>query len=239
MLVLGSYNIHRCYGRDGQYDPARIRQVLRQLGTQVIALQEVELLHDSPGLLDFFCEGSCWRAIPGLTLTRSTGEYGNALLTSLPVRSVSRIDLSQPGREPRGALQVVLDCEDRRLNVLATHLGLRKGERMMQAGRLIQAMANGAAASQRGDITVLMGDLNEWFWWGQSRRRLRKHFQDVRTAATYPARFPVFALDRILVKPSRVLQKVEVIKNPLTRQASDHLPVVATLDAGATPDTDD
>ncbi len=105
-IAFASYNIHRCYGRDGHYDPARIRQVLRQLGCQVIALQEVELLHDAPGLLDFFCEDSSWRSIPGLTLTRATGKYGNALLTSLPVLSVRRIDLSQPGYERRGALQV-------------------------------------------------------------------------------------------------------------------------------------
>ncbi|MGD8475732.1 MAG: endonuclease/exonuclease/phosphatase family protein [Burkholderiales bacterium] len=229
-IILGSYNIHRCYGRDGRYDPARIRQVLRQLGTQVIALQEVELLYDSPGLLDFFCEDSSWRSIPGLTLTRTAGEYGNALLTSLPVHSVRRIDLSQPGFEPRGALQVVLEGHDRRLNVLATHLGLRAGERIAQVKRLLDAITQVGISSNNADVTVLMGDLNDWLPWARARRLLHHHFEVQRAPATYPAGFPLFSLDRILVNPFASLRDVEVINNDLTRIASDHLPLIGKLD---------
>lgn len=228
-VAVASYNIHRCYGRDGRYDPARIRKVLRQLGAQVIALQEVELLHDAPGLLDFFCEGSSWRSIHGLTMTRANGEYGNALLTSLPVQSVGRIDLSQPGFEQRGALRIGLEHHGVRLNVVATHLGLRGRERVLQVKHLLKAIKPDDGAPADSAITVLMGDLNEWFWWGRARHQLREHFDDIDSAATFPARFPLFSLDRILVKPSGVLGEIKVIKNAITREASDHLPVVATL----------
>lgn len=236
-IAVASYNIHRCYGRDGQHNPARIRKVLRQLDTQVIALQEVELLNDSPGLLDFFCEGSAWRSISGLTMTWANGEYGNALLTSLPVQSVNRIDLSHPGYEKRGALQVVLENGGIRLNVVATHLGLRWHERVVQVKRLLEAMTFDDNSSTDDEITILMGDLNEWSRWGRSRHWLRKHFHDTDTAATYPARFPLFALDRILVKPSGALREIKVIKNDLTRKASDHLPVVASLGLHAALDS--
>lgn len=64
-MVLASYNIHRCYGRDGHYEPQRIKQVLHQLNAQVIALQEVELLHDAPGLLDFSVKAAAGRPFPG------------------------------------------------------------------------------------------------------------------------------------------------------------------------------
>ena len=95
-LLLASYNIHRCFGLDGRYDPARIREILRQINAQVIALQEVELLHDDPHLLDYLCADRPWRPIHGKTLSSPIGHYGNALLTSLPIRAIQRIDLSYP-----------------------------------------------------------------------------------------------------------------------------------------------
>lgn len=237
-VAVASYNIHRCYGRDGRYDPVRIRKVLRQLGAQVIALQEVELLHDAPGLLDFFCEGSSWRSIPGLTMTRANGEYGNALLTSLPVQSVGRIDLSQPGFEQRGALRIGLEHHGVQLDVVATHLGLRGRERVLQVKRLLEAIKPDDNPPADPAITVLMGDLNEWFRWGRSGHQLREYFDDVASAATFPSGFPLFPLDRILVKPPGVLGGIKVIRNEMTRKASDHLPVVATLGLHSVSDSD-
>lgn len=225
-LVLASYNIHRCYCREGRYDPPRIRQVLHELNAQVIALQEVELLHDAPGLLDYFCENSPWKAIPGVTLTRDSGHYGNAVLTSLPIRAVRRIDLSVPRREPRGALQVTLDYQGHPLEVMATHLGLRPAERRAQIRRLLGALRH-TAGSQ---TTVLMGDLNEWFLWGRPLRWLHNHFRRSPSPASFPACCPFFALDRIWVKPREKLIDVKVVNNSLTRAASDHLPLVARLE---------
>lgn len=232
-LSLVSYNIHRCYGGDGLHRPERIRQVLRDLNAQVVALQEVELLHDAPGLLDFLCESTNFSAIEGLTLTRDAGNYGNALLTSLPVESVRRIDLSFPTREPRGALQVTLRHNDCRLCVVATHLGLRAEERRAQLRRLLHAVQTGDTSPRQPDATVLMGDLNEWLWWSRSRRGLRKLFGETHAPATFPARWPLFSLDRILALPAGALRDVRVVDNPLARIASDHLPLIATLDVAA------
>jgi len=229
-LVLASYNIHRCYGRDGRHDPERIRQVLHNLDAHVVALQEVELLYDSPGLLEFFCENTAWKAIPGLTLTRDSGHYGNALLTSLAIHSVRRIDLSQPGREPRGALHVTLEHHGFQLTVTATHLGLQPGERRAQVRRLLEVMRHRDASERDADAKVLMGDLNEWLGWGRPRRWLRAYFTDYRIAASYPAGFPLLSLDRILVDPVERLRGVEVVNSSLARTASDHLPVVARLE---------
>jgi endonuclease/exonuclease/phosphatase family metal-dependent hydrolase len=229
-LVLASYNIHRCYGRDGRYEPQRIRQVLRELNAQVIALQEVELLHEAPGLLDSFCEDSHWQAIRGLTLTRETGHYGNALLTSLPVLSVQRIDLSMPGREPRGALYVTLEHENKPITVIATHLGLRPAERRAQIRRLLSVLQSTEGIAEQSAVTVLMGDLNEWFLWGRPLRWLRRYFQPSPAPASYPACCPLFALDRVWVKPAKKILSVRTVNNNLTRSASDHLPLLAQVE---------
>ncbi len=232
-LILASYNIHRCYGSDRRYDPDRIRRVLRALDAQVVALQEVELLNEAPELLDFFCEGTGWRAIPGLTLTRENGQYGNALLTSLPVQSMRRINLSYPGVEPRGAMQVLLDHEGVQVRLVATHLGLRAVERRMQLQRVLETIEGADENPGDANATVLMGDLNEWYWRARARRWLQKYFGNEHSPPSYPARFPLFALDRILVRPAECVRRVEVVNNKLTRIASDHLPVVATLDTDA------
>lgn len=228
-LLVASYNIHRCYGRDGRHDPSRIRQVLHQIGAQVIALQEVELLHEAPGLLDYLCQDSPWKALHDPTLTRVTGHYGNALLTSLPVLSMQRIDLSVPGREPRGALHVQLGYQGGSLEVIATHLGLWPAERRAQITRLLRILQNSEIITTRARVTVLMGDLNEWFLWGRPLRWLHSHFQRTPAPASYPACCPVFALDRIWVKPIRKLIDVKVLDNALTRRASDHLPQLARI----------
>lgn len=224
-LRLVSYNIHRCYGSAGVYDPESIKAVLDTLDGHIIALQEVELLHRDPGLLDFFCDGKPWQAVHGITMNSSNGHYGNALLTTLPVLSIERLDLSVAGREPRGALHVLLDNYGEKLEVMATHLGLRPAERRLQ----IQALLQRLQATPEEHTKVLLGDLNEWFLWGRPLRWLHRHFSAMPAPRTFPARWPLFALDRIWVNPQEKLTQVSVARSPLIRQASDHLPLVAEL----------
>jgi endonuclease/exonuclease/phosphatase family metal-dependent hydrolase len=229
MLRLASYNIHRCIGSDGRYDPFRIREVLRALNADVVALQEVEVFRHDPEILEFLCEDSPWRPVHGVTLSRDSGDYGNAILSRLSAIDVRRQDLSFPLREPRGALHLRLDLGGVALRVIATHFGLRPVERRAQA----QAVADELEAIRsRGDtpaVTVLMGDFNEWFLWGRALRRLRGYFLQAPAPRTFPSRWPLFALDRIWVTPGARGLAIEAVNTPLTRVASDHLPLLARL----------
>lgn len=228
-LVFASYNIHRCYGRDGQYRPARIRQVIQQLDAQVIALQEVEQLSDAPGFLDYLCEHGPWQVIHGPTLSRDSGQYGNALLTALPIRAVEKIDLSLPGREPRGAILAQLQHQQRHINVLVTHLGLCARERRQQVRSLLASLQKTGAQDSVNNLEILMGDFNEWWPWSTNIRLLNTYMQKSPAIPTYPAGFPLFALDRIWLSHRDRMLSITAVDNRLTRQASDHLPLLARI----------
>ena len=224
-LVVATYNVHRCIGGDGRYDPARTLNVIRELDADVIALQELEWRPEAAlHVLEEFAQRIGYIPVAGPTLLRATGHYGNALLTRLVVRRIDRLDLSVPGREARGAIDVGLETAHGTVRVLATHLGLGAGERRWQMRQLLGTLSGTPLP------TVLMGDLNEWFLWGRPLRWLRAHFGRAPAPASYPARWPMLALDRIWVEPAGVLRELCTHRSTLARIASDHLPLRAVLE---------
>lgn len=70
--------------------------------------------------------------------------------------SLERIDLNFRGHEPRGAIDVDVMCGRERLQVIATHLGLRPGERRWQVRELLTRFGTRHC--------ILMGDINKWFY---------------------------------------------------------------------------
>lgn len=231
-LVIATYNVHDCIGRDGRYDPDRVLTIIRQLDADLIALQELQWEPEvAMDILQYFASELHYRAVPGPTLLRRNSHYGNAVLTRLPVKNIRRWDLSIPGREPRGAIDLTVDTPCGVLRSIATHLGLLPGERRKQMSRLLEIL------TKEGRPAVLFGDLNEWFLWGRPLRWLRTHFGHVPDLATYPSIRPLFALDRIWVKPRELLADLTVHATPLARETSDHLPLRAVLKCAEVPDS--
>jgi len=225
-LRLATYNIHGAIGGDRRFDPDRIAQVLNEIDADAVALQEVESGQDARDMLQHLAEATGQRAIAGPTMLKGKGTYGNALLTRCAIADVQRVDLSVAGREPRGALDVRLECRGNELRVLATHLGLGPAERRDQIRTLLVRLREDDPI-----LTVLLGDLNEWFLWGRPLRWLHRHFRPTPAVATFPSRRPLFALDRLWVKPRERLRHLYVHCSPLARRASDHLPLVAEIEA--------
>lgn len=227
-LVVASYNVRRCRGLDGRRDPERIAAVLGEMDADVVGLQEVDSragLEHGLDQLDALARKTGLQPIAGPTLRRHDGHYGNGLLTRLPILRSRLIDLSVPGREPRGAIDVELDHRGTPVRIVVTHLGLRGRERRAQCIRLLAEIDRRDAG-----VTVLVGDLNEWFPPGRLLRRLHRDFAQTRSIRTFPAPWPLLALDRISVIPASALRTLAAHNSPLARVASDHLPLRSMID---------
>lgn len=228
-MTVVSYNIHRAVGTDRRYRPDRIATVLEELRADIVALQEVESGSSNDHTLEYLAGHTGMHVVSGFTRVRGNADYGNALLTRFAPQAVSQIDLTVKGCEARGAIDVTLACmaagHASALRVIATHLGLRPGERRHQVQQLLNYVAAAPPLP-----TILVGDVNEWFLWGRPLRWLHAYFEQTPHTATFPSRLPIFALDRIWVSPRAHLVSVASHRSPLARVASDHLPLLACFE---------
>ena len=225
-LRVATWNIHAGIGADGRYDASRIVDVLKEMRADIVALQEVASAEAHSDFLRDLEHATGYHVVAGLLRQRHGTDFGNAVLSRYPVKSVSHLDLAVGHYEPRGALDVCIDIGVRPLlRVIATHLGLRPHERREQVRRILAKVERATPHP-----TLLMGDLNEWYLWGRPLRWLHSHFQH-RPAAprTFPSHRPVFALDRIWVSPAGALRRLGKHATPLARAASDHLPLIADI----------
>lgn len=227
-LKVATYNIHAAVGSDGRFAPARVARVLIEINADIIALQEVPLGGSHwPNVLSQLSQAVRQVAVDGYTYSVGGRRFGNAILTRYPILASRRIDISFGSREPRAALDADIYCHGHALRVIATHLGLRAAERRAQISKLLQVFDTDQMP------VILLGDVNEWFVWGRTLRRLVSHFQAVPAPATFPARWPVFALDRVWIQPRHRLVQVQVHASRMARMASDHLPLIAQIDKPA------
>ena len=228
-LGIASYNIHSGVGLDRRCSSTRIARVLKELDCDIYALQEVDNQpgdHEESLQLEQFARALDMTAVPGLRIVRKTGEYGNAILTRLPVLSVRRHDLSHSWFEPRGAIDVQLDVGGTVLRVIATHLGLSRTERRQQWQRLMVAL--GEAPPEMP--TILLGDMNEWYRPAATLAEAHRAFGEPPAPAAFPSFAPILALTRIWVRPRSALVSMHAHRSETARKASDHLAVKAVLD---------
>jgi len=232
-LRVASWNLHKCVGADGLFDPARSTAVIAEFGADVVALQEADKRFGRrTGLLDL---GHLERAAGLVPLRVSDlpdghGWHGNALLVRPGTEArIRRLNL--PGAEPRGAVVAELSLPGGPLRVVAAHLGLLRHSRTRQALAILEALTEGEQMP-----TLLLGDLNEWRPGARSSLRvLDPLFGPAAPApASFPARLPVLALDRILGWPQGLVTGVMAHDSPRARIASDHLPLTARVRLGET-----
>jgi endonuclease/exonuclease/phosphatase family metal-dependent hydrolase len=163
--------------------------------------------------------------VPGLTLLRHDGPYGNALVTRRRVLAVRRLGFTYSGREPRNALDVDLEVGGETVRVIVTHLGLWPAERRYQVKKIL-ALLKETPMTER---VVVLGDINEWMPLGRPLRWMHALLGRSPAERSFPSRWPLLALDRVWARPRHALLALKAHRSPLAALASDHLPVKAIV----------
>jgi len=171
--------------------------------------------------MEFFHRQLNMNYVESMHLVRRGVPFGNALLVKGDVESHTLLDLTVYQRYPRSAIDCVVRMEDRLVRIINAHLGLSRKERRQQIDTLARTVSSPA-----GSLLVILGDFNIF---GAEKTRLQKLGApaDLPSIKTFPSRYPVPSLDRIWTIPHQHIKRVYRHVTPLSKLASDHLPLVA------------
>ena len=245
-LRIVTWNLHAGVGLDGRLDVERLARELAALEPDVAALQEVDAYRPRSGFAAQWREYGRLAGLaafygPNLTHVHAPGDegppghagrwveqYGNALLTRLPVRAAELHLLTCRSEgdgyhEQRGCLEV-----DAGPAVwLCTHWGLHQEERSGQSRDLLAVAGRRAPAP-----VVVLGDLNAVSV-SPEVMPLRQAWLDAGAGAgpTHPAGRPQVRIDYCFLPRSWRVLEARVVDTA----ASDHLPLLVVADTGGDP----
>jgi endonuclease/exonuclease/phosphatase family metal-dependent hydrolase len=228
-LRIAAYNIKHGLGMDGVIDLERVADVLRPLDADVITLQEIDRgVERSDGVDQARRLGELlgMEAHFGPFMAYQGGEYGMAVLSRLPVVSVTNLMLPD-GAEPRTALDVRVAAgrEGRAVSVVGIHFYRTPEERRAQADSLSSYFEDtehpivliGDFNSRRGDI--VLRSLREADWFVVDKEG---------DPNTFPSESPEREIDFAMLRPAGAFEVVEhrVVEESV---ASDHRPLLVVL----------
>jgi endonuclease/exonuclease/phosphatase family metal-dependent hydrolase len=232
-LSVLTYNIHHGEGSDGELDLERIAKVISAAEPDLVSLQEVEHQTSRTGRVpqaEKLGELTGLKSVFGGNIRLLGGQYGNAVLTRLPIRKYRNHKLPNVNRgEQRGFLTVEFawPTDDDTLLFVATHFDHRPSSDERQ----LSAQAINELVEQRVRVAVILaGDFNTIPSTREAKVLLDKWTStNSKHQPTFPADKPEREIDYILVRPAirwKVVE-AEVLDEPV---ASDHRPLLATLE---------
>ena len=231
---LATYNIHKARGMDGRVRIERILRVLREVGADIITLQEVinrqERTPEEHQACYLAGELGYFYGV-GETRKHRDAAYGNVTLSRWKFENINHIDLSIAGREPRGALRTDIRVGSEILHVFNVHLGTAIRERREQARLIDEHLLKTLDVPGH---RIVMGDFNDWNH-GLVTKTLSNEFhltdlaRHLPRTRGYPALLPLVHLDHIYLDHKLMIRKANFHRNRLSLMASDHLPLIAEV----------
>jgi endonuclease/exonuclease/phosphatase family metal-dependent hydrolase len=226
-LKVMSYNIHHAISIDGKIDIDEIARIIEESGAQIVGLQEVDKRFIRTLFVDQakkLAEKLDMYYYFGDTLNILGAEYGNAILSKFPIKSVSNLQLDSKG-EQRGIISAKIDINGKEINFLVTHLSLNRAVRNTQIQQLKRYL--GLLENE----VILVGDFNSTPQDGEImliERELREVVKELGNRKIYTFRKldgSKVQIDYIFVSPEVTASQVYTINS----RASDHLPLVAYI----------
>jgi endonuclease/exonuclease/phosphatase family metal-dependent hydrolase len=229
---LMSWNV--MYGRhhtDGTLDPAAVAEAVAAVDPDVLLLQEVSRGWPIGGGTDLLEYLSRRLAMPYHWAPAADGQFGNALLTRLPVSGVhtERFPFVQ-GPMERSYLSATVHLADgSELRVINAHFQHRKENtptRLVHTEVLLERW-DGAAH------TIIAGDFNFWPSWEEPQRFAAAGFRSAQDEVGDPAAFtvpgddPDNRVDWIFGTPDLLFSDFQILAGVTN---SDHLPLVVTVE---------
>ncbi len=225
---------------DRRRSEPRIAEVIAALDVDVIGLQELDLNRRRSARVDqvtLIADQLRWHRFFHPALCAGDEQFGDAVLSRYPMRLRQAKELPSVTTricpESRAAIWMEVETPGGKVQVINTHLGLGRRERLMQAELL--AGPEWLASNEPGDPLILLGDFNS-LPGSPPFELLARELRDTRTLVTpsprlrtFPTRLPSLAVDHIFVNEKFRVDSVAVVRNAGTRIASDHFPVVADL----------
>ncbi|TAG06200.1 MAG: EEP domain-containing protein [Betaproteobacteria bacterium] len=214
-LTVATYNIHKGFSHfNGRMIVHDLRERLRTMSSDIVFLQEVvgnndrhaaKHVHWPEGPQHEFLADAHWPVSAyGKNAVYDHGHHGNAILSRLPILSADQQDISSHRFEQRGLLhaEMALNGSEQRLHCVCVHLGLFARSRVKQIDAVLARID---ALVPRSAPLIIAGDFNDWrHRAGGPLRELDLHEVFVtangRPARSFPARLPIFRLDRIYVR---------------------------------------
>lgn len=233
-----SYNIHHAEGGDGELDVERIAGVIQSADADVVVLQEVDVQTERAERADQAAELARLTGMEfvfGSNLDFEGGNYGNAVLSRLPILDHTNHSLPNPGdTEPRGALEVTVLLAQDTVTVISTHLDHQSEQNRWASADRLNEIAEGLTFP-----SVLAGDIND-VPDSETLLLLAEQWTDASAGAslpTSPASEPVRQIDYVLYRPA---DRWSIIDTQVLEEAvaSDHRPILAVLALREAPSAD-
>lgn len=235
-LRVCSYNIHKgvCASNVRPILP-QLRHSIRTINADLMFLQEVvgekkrsdpgDIIHQLPQF-EFLADEVWPHYAYGRNAIYQQGHHGNAILSKHPFAHWDNVNVSQWRFSQRGVLLGRLQIG---VYVACIHFGLIGKERKKQLAQLLDLIEERVPAEAP---LIIAGDFNDWNGSLDREIERRSHWSEVgrsisgRRARTFPARLPLFAMDRVYFRNLKLVD-AEVLSGMPWQRLSDHCAVYA------------
>lgn len=247
-----TWNIRHGQGTDpetgrpaSQPDLERIARVIESQDADVVGLQELDRNWDRSGFVDqpaWLADRLGMYGVFGANWLHGEAEYGVAILSRYPIAEWRSVRLpGDEATEPRGCLVAMLDTPAGTIAFLTTHFQItfhdedRQGgiERAASARMIVEELlptlhepallvGDFNADPSHHELDALRGLQDAWVVGGDGSHGL--------TLPSHPVDEPTKRIDAIFSTRDWNIISASVVRDDVTRLASDHYPVIADVE---------